>query len=99
MNDISVYLGRQRGGGVPDQKNKLGAFVVSVPIAVVLDVCKVKNVLLLIQNEECVHEMHSFNRGPLYPLLEILAIFDYVMERETFPAFTASRDLRPRLII
>ena len=26
VHDVSVYLGRQRGGGVSDQKNKLEAF-------------------------------------------------------------------------
>ena len=33
MNDISVYLGRQRGGGVPHQKNELEALscIVSCP--------------------------------------------------------------------
>ena len=40
VHDISVYLGRQRGGGVPDRKNELEAFlVVSVPSAGVSNAC------------------------------------------------------------
>ena len=42
--------------------------VVSAPSTGVSNVCEAKNVLLLVQNEECVCEMHSFDRGPLPPL-------------------------------
>ena len=47
VHDVSVYLGRQRGGGVSDQKNKLENklenklpfLVVSVPSTGVLNIC------------------------------------------------------------
>ena len=50
MNDVSVYLGRQRWGGVPGRKSKLEVFlVVSVPSAIVSNIY-VKNAPFLIQN-------------------------------------------------
>ena len=67
MNDVSVYLGRQRGGeGFPIERTSLRPYlVVSAPSTGVSNVCEVKNVPLLVQNEERVREMHSFDRGPL----------------------------------
>ena len=41
--------------------------VVSAPSAGVSNVREAKNVLLLAQNEECVHEMCSFDRGSIPP--------------------------------
>ena len=88
MNEVSVYLGRQRGEGSPIKRTSLRPFhVIPVPSAEVSNVCEAKNLLLLVLNEEHVHK-----------ILEILAIFDYVMAREAFPAFITSRDLRTRLI-
>ena len=64
VNDVSVYLGKQRGEGSPVERTSLRSFlVVSVPSAGVLNVHKVRNVSLLVQNEERVHEMHSFNQA------------------------------------
>ena len=42
--------------------------VVSIPSTGVLNVCKAKNVLLLVQNEECVCGMRSFDWGTHPPL-------------------------------
>ena len=72
MNDVSVYLGRQRGEGVPHGKNELDAslrpyLVVSAPSAGVSNVCEAKNVPLLVQNEKHVRKMRSFDGGPLPP--------------------------------
>ena len=65
MNNISVYQGRQMGGGVPSRK-KLALrpyLVVYAPHTGVSNVCEVKNVPLLFQNKECVWKMCSFDRG------------------------------------
>ena len=72
VNDVSVYLGygyRQRGGGVPHQKNELEArlrpyLVVSAPTAGVANVLEAKNIMFLIQNEKHMRKMHSFNGRP-----------------------------------
>ena len=56
----------KRRGGVPIDKTSLKPYlVVSVPSAGVSNVCEATNVLLLVQNEECVHKMCSFNQEPL----------------------------------
>ena len=39
--------------------------LVPVPSAKVLNIHEVKNLLLLVLNEEHLHEMRSFDRGPL----------------------------------
>ena len=63
INDISVYLGRQTGGEAsPIERTSLRLFlVVSFLGAGVLNVCSAKNILLLVQNEEHMCEMYSFN--------------------------------------
>ena len=64
MNDISVYLGRQRGGGgggVPDQKNELEALSCSF-CPKCFEHSQIK-CTVLVQNEECIREM------PLMPSL------------------------------
>ena len=69
MNDVSVYLGGQRGEGSPIERTSLSPyFVVSAPSARVLNIHEAKNVPLLVQNEEPLCEMRSFHRGPLPPL-------------------------------
>ena len=45
----------------------LSYLVVSAPSAGVLNVCEVKNVPLLVQSEERIHEMRSFDGGSLPP--------------------------------
>ena len=66
LNDVGVYLGRQRGGRVPHRRNELEAFSCSFfQNAQVLNVRKVKNVPLMVQNEEGTSELCSFNQGPL----------------------------------
>ena len=68
MNDISVYLGRQRGEGSPIEKLSLRPYlVVSAPSAGVSNVCEVKNVPLLVQNEEHMHECVLSIRDPHLP--------------------------------
>ena len=58
VNDISIYLGRQRRGGVPDQKNELEALSCSFcPSAGVLHVCKMKKIALMVQSKERMCEM------------------------------------------
>ena len=57
------------GGGAesPIEKTSLRTYlVVSAPSGEVLNVREVKNVPLIVQNEECVHEMSSFDQGPLH---------------------------------
>ena len=68
MDDISVYLSRQcgggGGGGSPIEKTSLRPYVVvSAPSTGVSNVRKVKNVLLLV-NEEHMRKMCSFDGGP-----------------------------------
>ena len=64
MNDISVYLGRQRGeGGVPDQKNELEPLSCSFcPKCCGFEHSQIKCTVLA-QNEERIREM------PLMPSL------------------------------
>ena len=51
MNDISVYLGRQKGRGVTNRKNQLEVlFYVPLPI----------------QSKEHMRKMHSFDQGPVF---------------------------------
>ena len=58
VNDVSVYLGRQRGQGSLIKTTSLRSYlVVSTPSAGVLNVRKVKNKLLLVQNKEQVCKM------------------------------------------
>ena len=57
---ISVYLDRQRWGGIPDWKNNL--FVVSV-----MNVPEAKNVPLLIQSKEHTREICFLDQRPLLP--------------------------------
>ena len=66
MNDVSVYLGRQRGEGSPIERTSLRPYLVaSAPSTGVSNVREAKNVLFPVQNEERVHEMRSFDRRPL----------------------------------
>ena len=59
----------KRGGGDPIDKTSLRpCLVVSAPSAGVSNICETTNVPLLVQNEECVHKMRSFDQGPLPPL-------------------------------
>ena len=64
-NDVSVYLGRQRG--IKRMSMRPFPFlVVAVPsVGVFPKIREAKSVLLLVENEECVHEMCSFDWGPL----------------------------------
>ena len=48
MNDVSVYLGRQRRGGIPHRENELQ--VLSAPSTGVLNIHKAKNVPLQVRN-------------------------------------------------
>ena len=65
FNDVGVYLGRQRGGRVPHRRDELEAFSCSFfQNAQVLNVHKVKNVPLVVQNKGT-SEMCSFDQGPL----------------------------------
>ena len=64
-------MGEGGGGGAesPIKKTHLRVYlVVSAPSAGVLNISKVKNVPLLVQNEERACEISSFNLGPLPPL-------------------------------
>ena len=67
MNDISVYLSRQRGEGVPHLKNELEAW--SSCFCLKYWRCEAKTILVLVQNEERVRKMHSFHLGLLPPPL------------------------------
>ena len=58
MNDI-----RWTQGGC-ERTSLRSLLVVFAPSTGVSNVCKAKNVLLLVQNEECVHEKSSFDWGP-----------------------------------
>ena len=61
MNDVSVYLGRRRRGESLIKRTSFEAFSCSFcPGTGVLNIheAKKKNVPLLVQNEECKHEMH-----------------------------------------
>lgn len=72
VNDVGVYLGRQRGGKVLGQKNKLETFCCSFwPKCWSFKCSQNKKLLLLVQNEERVCKMHSFERGPLLPFVHV----------------------------
>ena len=60
MNDISVYLSRQRGEGVTHRKNELEAW--SCCFCLKCWRCEAKSVLLLVQNEERVRKMRTHAR-------------------------------------
>ena len=66
VNDVSVYLGRQKGGRVPHQKNKLEDLSCSF-YPKCLNICEAKNVPLQVWNEERMRRMRSFSRGSLPP--------------------------------
>ena len=79
MNDVCTEIdGSGKGGGVGwgrkgripyQKKTRLKPYlVVSAPSAGVSNISKVKNVSLLVQNQERMCEMSSFNQGPLPPL-------------------------------
>ena len=48
MNDVIIYLSRQRRGGIPEQKNELEAFPCSICPSAGLEFCKVKNLPLVV---------------------------------------------------
>ena len=74
LNDVSVYLGRQRGEGSPIERVSLRPYLVdSAQSTGVSNVHKVTNVPVLIQNEECLSKMHSF--GKLNTNLSMLETF------------------------
>ena len=62
VNDISVYLGRQRGEGSPSKERAKGLIFSSAPNTGVLNVHEVKRVPLLVQNEKHVHEMRLLDQ-------------------------------------
>ena len=62
VNDVSVYLGRQRGGGVPIKERAKGLIFSSAPSAGVSNVHEVKRVPLLVQNEKHVHKMRLLDQ-------------------------------------
>ena len=62
---LRVYLGRQRGEEVPTETMSLSPFlVVFVQVAEPPNIHKAK----ILQDEECMHEMHSFGRRHIYVL-------------------------------
>ena len=66
VNDVSVYLGRQRRGGEGcpiEWTSSRPYLVVSAPSAEVSNVHEAKSILLLVQNEKRVCKMHSFDMG------------------------------------
>ena len=55
MNDVSVYPGRERRRGSLTKRMSLKSFlVVSIQV---LDVCKAENLLLVVQDKECMHKI------------------------------------------
>ena len=71
LGDVLSTQGRQKRGGVPNGKNKLQALSCSFCSKrwnhSSSNVCEVENIPLLFQNEECMCEMCSFNRGGPLP--------------------------------
>ena len=69
VNDVTVYLGRQRWGGVPDQKNELEALSCSFcSIRFVSNVCEAKHVTPWFKTRNmCVKCVLSI-RGPFPPV-------------------------------
>ena len=65
MNDVSVYLGRQREGSPTEGTSLRPYLVVSAPSARVSNIFEVKRVPLLVQNEEHMHKLCSSDWGPL----------------------------------
>ena len=61
------------GGRVPDWKNELEASSCSFCLKrwSFQTFAKQKNILLLFQNEECIHKMCSFDRGLLHPSVDL----------------------------
>ena len=69
LSHRTLCLPRQMKGRDPHRKMSLRSYlVVSVPSAGLSNVCKAKNISLLVQNEECVCKMHSFDWRPFPPL-------------------------------
>ena len=66
--DISVYLGRQRGRRVPNQKNAFHAHTLCFePGAVHFSFSNVRNSSVWGTNYKISLQAHSFNGGPLPP--------------------------------
>ena len=63
MNDVSVYLGRQRGGGVLNRKNAFCARILCFGPGT-----NVRNYSTWDRNHKKRPQAHSFNRRPLPPL-------------------------------
>ena len=75
MNDVNVYLSRQRRRRVTNQKNKLEAFSCSMcPSTGVPSVCEAENLAIILWDKErvhldfvivtnpCMYEMHYFDQ-------------------------------------
>ena len=60
--------GRGEGAEFPKKTCLRPYLVVSASSTGVSNISKVKNVPLLVQKEECVRKMSSFDQGPLPPL-------------------------------
>ena len=68
VDGVIVYLGRQRGGWVAHRKSELEALSCRFcPKRWSFERMRCENIPLLIQNEEHVREMRSFEQGPLPP--------------------------------
>ena len=80
MNDVNVYLSRQRRRRITNQKNKLEAFSCSIcPSAGVPSICKAENLAIILWDKErvhqdlvivtnsCMHKMHYFDQWSLPP--------------------------------
>ena len=57
MTSVSTQVDRGEEGSPIEQASLRPHLVVSAPSAGSINVCEVKNILLLVRNEECVHEM------------------------------------------
>ena len=71
MNDINVYLGREKGGGGGGQ-NRLEAYSFNVcPSIGVPNIHEAESLLLIVEDEEHIHKMCSFGWGPLTPSVSL----------------------------
>ena len=69
LSHRTLCLPRETKGRDPHRKMSLRSYlVVSVPSAGLSNVCKAKNMSILVQNKELMCKMHSFDWRPLPPL-------------------------------
>ena len=70
MTSVSSYVDRGGEGSLIERTSLRPYLVVFSPFAGVSNVCEAKKISLLVQNEERMHKMCSFDQRPLPPSVD-----------------------------